>query len=62
MPLLVEYTSQSFGSEYPSPFGSSIDDATTGMAVAEAEDTVTPEFDPISHAEVNVIRKATKKR
>lgn len=62
MRLLVDYTSQSFGSEHPSPFGSSIYDATTGEVVAEAYDTVMRECDPTSHAEVNAIRKATKKR
>ncbi|MDG2223930.1 MAG: nucleoside deaminase [Rubripirellula sp.] len=61
MRLLVDFTSQSLGSDHPSPFGSSIYDVTTEEVLAEAFDTVMRDCDPTSHAEVNVIRKATKK-
>ena len=61
MQELIEFTSESFKSEHPSPFGSSIYDAQSGELVAQAYDTVMRECDPTNHAEVNAIRKATRK-
>lgn len=60
MRVLVEFTAGSFGTSFPSPFGSSIYDVATGRLVSQAYDTVMRELDPTNHAEVNAIRIATK--
>ena len=56
---LVAFTEQSFGTEHPSPFGSSVYDA-SGLLVSQAYDTVMRECDPTNHGEVNAIRLATR--
>ncbi|WP_413110375.1 nucleoside deaminase [Thaumasiovibrio sp. DFM-14] len=57
---LIEYTSSSLKTKYPSPFGASIYDA-EGTLIAQAYDTVMKEGDPTCHGEVNAVRKAVKK-
>ena len=61
MKSLVEYTSSSLKTKFPSPFGSAIYELKTGLLVSQAYDTVMREWDPTNHAEVNAIRKATRK-
>ncbi|TWU29859.1 nucleoside deaminase [Bythopirellula polymerisocia] len=61
MAALVEFTSTSLATEFPSPFGSSIYDLTSGRLVAQAYDTVIQYSDPTNHAEMNAIRLATTK-
>ncbi|MCA9234048.1 MAG: nucleoside deaminase [Planctomycetales bacterium] len=61
MRTLVDFTATSLTTEFPSPFGSSIYDATSGELVAQAYDTVIAQCDPTDHAEMNAIRLATKK-
>ena len=60
MKSLIEYTSSSLCTDYPSPFGASIYDA-DGTLIAQAYDSVMREKDPTCHGEVNAIRKAVKK-
>lgn len=61
MKRLVKYTSSSLKTNFPSPFGSAIYDQKTGLLISKAYDTVMRNWDPTNHAEVNAIRKATKK-
>lgn len=61
MKRLVRYTAASLKTQFPSPFGSAIYDLQTGLLVSQAYDTVMRNGDPTNHAEVNAIRKATKK-
>ncbi|QEG37738.1 nucleoside deaminase [Bythopirellula goksoeyrii] len=61
MIALVEFTSTSLATEFPSPFGSSIYDLQSGQLVAQAYDTVIQHSDPTNHAEMNAIRLATTK-
>jgi tRNA(Arg) A34 adenosine deaminase TadA len=60
MRLLIEYTSKSLLTEYPSPFGAAIYDA-EGVLLVQAYDTVMKDCDPTCHGEVNAVRIATKK-
>jgi len=60
MKSLVEFTSSSLSTDYPSPFGASIYDA-EGTLIAQAYDTVMREGDPTCHGEINAVRKAVKK-
>ncbi len=60
MQALVEFTSTSFDTDSPSPFGSAVYDSGSGVLVARAYDTVIHECDPTRHAEVNAIREATR--
>lgn len=62
MKRLVEYTASSFGTPFPSPFGSAVYDAQTGLLLSQAYDTVMRECDPTQHAELNAIRQATQQR
>jgi len=57
---LVEFTTSTFDTAFPSPFGSSIYEAATGRLVAMAHNTVMRDCDVTSHAEVNAIRLATR--
>ncbi len=57
---LIEYTSTSLMTPYPSPFGASIYNS-EGELIAQAYDTVIKNGDPTCHGEVNAIRKAVKK-
>lgn len=61
MKLLVDYTSSSLKTKYPSPFGSAIFNTQTGQLLSQAYDTVMQKSDPTNHAEINAIRKATQK-
>jgi tRNA(Arg) A34 adenosine deaminase TadA len=61
MRMLVEYTSSSLKTKFPSPFGSAIYDLQTGRLLSQAYDTVIQKSDPTNHAEINAIRKATQK-
>jgi len=61
MMRLVKYTSSSLKTNFPSPFGSAIYELKTGLLICQAYDTVMRKCDPTDHAEVNAIRKATKK-
>jgi len=61
MKMLVEYTSSSLTTKFPSPFGSAIYDSQAGLLVSQAYDTVMRKCDPTNHAEINAIRKATQK-
>ena len=61
MRMLVEYTSSSLKTKFPSPFGSAIYDLQTGRLLFQAYDTVIQKSDPTNHAEINAIRKATQK-
>ena len=60
MKQLVAFTETSLGTEFPSPFGSSVVDRESGAVIAQAYDTVMRECDPTNHAEVNAIRLATR--
>ena len=60
MQALVDYTSTSLETAYPSPFGCAIYDEQTGALVAQAYDTVMEQSDPTNHAEINAIRAATR--
>jgi tRNA(adenine34) deaminase len=60
MRALVEFTSSSLSTEFPSPFGSAIYESSSGRLVSQAYDTVMRECDPTNHAEVNAIRLATQ--
>jgi tRNA(Arg) A34 adenosine deaminase TadA len=57
---LVKFTASSLDTDFPSPFGSSIYDDSTGECVAQAYDTVMREGDPTNHGEMNAIRLATR--
>ena len=57
---LVEFTTGSFDTPFPSPFGSSIHEAATGRLVARAYDTVMRDCDVTNHAEVSSIRLANR--
>ena len=61
MRMLIEYTSSSLKTKFPSPFGSAIYDLQTGRLLFQAYDTVIQKSDPTNHAEINAIRKATQK-
>ena len=61
MKLLVEYTSSSLATRFPSPFGSAIYELQTGLLVSRAYDTVIRNCDPTNHAEINAIREAAQK-
>ena len=61
MRSLLDFTATSFATAFPSPFGASIYDLTSGDLVAQAYDTVIEKCDPTNHAEMNAIRKATRK-
>jgi tRNA(adenine34) deaminase len=61
MKMLVAYTSSSLETQFPSPFGSAIYNPQTGHLLSQAYDTVLQKCDPTNHAEINAIRKATKK-
>ena len=61
MKMLVEYTSSSLETKFPSPFGSAIYDSQTGLLLSQAYDTVMRECDPTNHAEINAICQATQK-
>ena len=56
---LIEFTSTSLATDYPSPFGASIYDA-EGKLIVQTYDTVIKDGDPTSHGEVNAIRKAVR--
>ena len=60
MKALVEYTSSSLETEFPSPFGSAIYDSRTEALLSQAYDNVLQERDPTNHAEINAIRQATR--
>jgi len=60
MNALVAFTSSSFDTEFPSPFGSAIYDERSGVLVAQAYDTVMKMCDPTNHAEINAIRDAAR--
>ncbi len=57
---LVQFTASSLETDFPSPFGSAIYDELSGVLLANAYDTVMELCDPTNHAEVNVIRAATR--
>ena len=61
MKKLVEYTSSSLETEFPSPFGSVVYKLQNGVLLSQAYDTVMEKCDPTNHAEINAIRKATQK-
>ncbi|HJO91905.1 MAG TPA: nucleoside deaminase [Victivallales bacterium] len=61
MQELINFTRTSFNTSHPSPFGASIYDIKSGNLFAQAYDTVIRTSDPTNHAEMNVIRIATKK-
>ena len=62
MQELAAFTAASFDTPYPSPFGCAIYADATGELLAQAVDTVLAQTDPTSHAEINAIRAATRKR
>lgn len=57
---LIEYTSTSLVTPYPSPFGASIYNS-EGKLIVQAYDSVIKNNDPTCHGEVNAIREAVKK-
>lgn len=61
MKKLVEYTSSSLETEFPSPFGSVVYKLQNGVLLSQAYDKVMEKCDPTNHAEINAIRKATQK-
>lgn len=61
MRALVAFTSKSLDTPFPSPFGSAVYDAASGLLLAQACDTVMRDCDPTCHAEVNAIRVASRK-
>ena len=61
MKKLIEYTSTSLETEFPSPFGSAIYNLQDGVLLSQAYDTVIEKCDPTNHAEINAIRIATQK-
>ena len=52
MTALVEFTSTSLATEFPSPFGSSIYDLQSGELVVQTYDTVIELSVPTNHAEM----------
>jgi tRNA(Arg) A34 adenosine deaminase TadA len=61
MSELVKFTAHSLRTARPRPFGASIVHTKSGRLLLRALNAVAQEFDPSSHAEVRVIRKATKR-
>ena len=61
MKRLVEYTSTSLETEFPSPFGAAIYNIQDENLLSQAYDTVMEKCDPTNHGEINAIRKATQK-
>ena len=60
MKALIQFTSTSLSTRFPSPFGAAIYDKETGHLIAQAYDTVMQFCDPTHHAEINAIRLATQ--
>lgn len=61
MKSLIEFTAQSFATDYPSPFGAAIYHTGSGELIAQSYDSVMRHCDPTNHGEINVIRLATQK-
>ena len=59
MKQLIDWTSQSFTTKYPSLFGCAIYDSDNRL-ISIAHDTVIKNSSPIEHAEVNAINNACK--
>ena len=61
MKELIAFTARSMRTDMPRPFGAAIVQTRTGKTLLHALNNVMGEFDPSAHAEVRVIRRATKR-
>jgi tRNA(Arg) A34 adenosine deaminase TadA len=61
MAAIAAFTAKSLSSSSPRPFGASIVHTKSARLLLRALNNVAKEFDPSSHAEVRVIRLATKR-
>src|SRR5277367_4128627 len=61
MTELVRFTSRSFGTSSPVPFGAAIVHSKSGDLLYRARNAVMRERDPSSHAELRTVRLASKK-
>ena len=61
MTALAAFTARSLRTARPRPFGAAIVETTTGKLVLSALNAVREQTDPTAHAEVQAIRKATRK-
>lgn len=58
---LAEYTSGSFKTKFPTPFGSEVVETATQKRLVRCLNHVGQDKDPSQHAEVHAVRKACKK-
>lgn len=58
---LARYTSLSFATPFPVPFGAAIVDSKTGKMLYRGRNAVRRENDPSAHAETRAVRKACQK-
>ncbi|HTV05902.1 MAG TPA: nucleoside deaminase [Acidobacteriaceae bacterium] len=58
---LARYTSLSFATRFPVPFGAAIVDSKTGELLYRGRNAVRRENDPSAHAETRAVRKACRK-